>query len=503
VGVQAAAGTVENPRGISSSARNGSVGFLSRGEGGWEVRRRMEGNTLSRELAELGATLSLDEDARAVLPVPGLTDEESAPLALLTLALLYHGVRCEVVGPSEVEAVAREVAPTLVALSRECRDVLSAAEGLASIGTVRRVVSLCPATTDSALAPLNRDGSRVVRLGWDAISGTAAAHLVRADEEEPGTAVARRAGEELVRIGAATEARPHLFGSVPVLSTRLLRNGRGGGRVLVVPDLEGVEDLQELRQRLLSDIGRYNAAVELSGRVAAVGISLIPRETLALRAGGEGESEGDAGVLWLPTRRRGEDDADPEQLLRESVLLFGALFDAVELEFFVAPPPHGAAHAGAAPDLGADPPARRARRRPTRPGIPPEPRPGVGAAPQPGEPRCARRRRRRASRPRLGASEDPEGKLLPEPVSALVRAGIGGAISTFFRYGMRTSGARRRLRSRRARTSWWSPTTAATSTRGWCSTPSARGGAGSTPSPPRTTSSRHPVGASSPTTSPG
>ncbi len=427
-------GSMPNAQGVSTSARSRSVGFMSRGEEGWEVRRRLEGNALSRELAELGATLALDEDARAVLPVPGSTEEESAPLALITLALLYHGVRCEVVAAPEVADVAREIASTVVVLSRECRGVLTSAEGLASVGTVRRVVSLCPATADEVLAPLNRGGSRVVRLDWDHPSGTAAAHLLPAGDDSASTAVSRRAGsEELVRIGAVTNPRPHLFGGVPVLSSRLLRNGRSGGRVLVVPDLEGVTDLQELRERLFREVGRYNSAVELSGRVSAVGISLIPREVLAE------EAESHPGVVWLSTRRRDAIEEDPDELLRQGLVLFGALYDANELEFFVR-------------QLLAEPLTMERLRiwegillRGAREG-------GMAAQVflQSFELEGQRRRHpaTRVAR-RAGAvvrhvrdwsrAEDPEGRLLPEPVSAMVRAGIGGALSALFRYGLRTS----------------------------------------------------------------
>jgi 1-acyl-sn-glycerol-3-phosphate acyltransferase len=434
--VERSTGAVANPSGISTSARTGSLAILARGESGWEIRRRLEGNALSRELAELGSTLALDDASRAVLPAPGEVEEESAPLALLTLALLYHGTRCEIVVAPEVEEVAREVAATVVVLSRECRETLEAPAELANVRTATRVVSLCPSTPREALEPLNRGGCRVVRMEWDAAGATASAHLLPAGGEEEGsTALARRGPEELVRIGAATDGRPHLFASLPVLSTRLLQNGRAGGRVLVVPDLEAVEDLQELRERILADVGSYNSAVELSGRVTAVGISLVPRGELAAGA----EEEG--GILWLQTRRReasGETD-DPELLLRDSVFLFGSLFDAKELEFFVR-------------HLLSEPLTRerlliweRVLIRGARAGNLP-----AQVFLQSFDLEWARRRRplNRAARRATSAvrhvrdwadAEDPEGKLLPEPVSAAVRAGIGGAIGVFFRYGLKTT----------------------------------------------------------------
>jgi 1-acyl-sn-glycerol-3-phosphate acyltransferase len=236
-------------------------------------------------------------------------------------------------------------------------------------------------------------------------------------------------------MGGDLQGQPHLFASVPVLSTSMLVNGRSGGRVLVVPDLDSVDDLQQLRERLLRDVTRYNTAIELSGRLSAVGISLAPREALAT------ELEQDGRVLWLATRRR---DATveveyPEQLLRESVVLFSALFDATELEFFVR---HllsepltrerlliwervllNGARSGGLPsqvflqsfDLECERMSRPAGRVARR---------AAGVV------RHARDWAR---------AEDPEGRLLPEPVNAAVRAGLGAAIHTFFRFGLKTT----------------------------------------------------------------
>jgi 1-acyl-sn-glycerol-3-phosphate acyltransferase len=436
VALESAAGSAENRTGVSSSARTGSIAFVGHGPDGWSIRRRLEPTALSRELSELGAALALGDHARAVVPAPRGAVEETGALTLLTLALLYHGARTEVVRPEEVEQVAREVGPTVVVVSGECRELDSPAMALG--GTVERVVELCSGTTDELLRPLNRSGCRVVRLDWEAESAAASARfLPRAGE---GTTVqtvpaGRAAGDELVRIGGDFTGLPHLFANVPVVSTSMLANGRSGGRVLVVPDLESVNDLQQLRERLLRDVTRYNTAIELSGRVSAVGISLVPREALAT------ELEQDGRVLWLATRRRDSaaEAEDPEQLLRESVVLFSALFDATELEFFVR-------------HLLSEPLTRerlliweRVLLNGARSGGLPS-----QVFLQSFDLECERRRRPagRVARRAAGAvryardwarSEDPEGRLLPEPVNAAVRAGIGAAIHTFFRYGLKTT----------------------------------------------------------------
>ncbi|CAN5647660.1 hypothetical protein BH23GEM6_BH23GEM6_19780 [soil metagenome] len=438
VALNRGAGTVSNPAGVSSAARGGSVSFLGRSDAGWEVRRTLEPISLSKELAELGATLALEDSSRAVIPSPESSPGEADALMLLTLSLLYHGSRNEVVLPADVEEVMREISPTVVVLSGESRQRHLDDQGITLVNTVERVVELCPATSTELLQPLNRAGCRVVRLEWDAQTASASAHLMAAEagQEKSQRALVRRGGgDDLVRIGSSGNSRPHLFETVPVLSTLVLRNGRAGGRVLVVPDLQEIDDLQQLRERLVADVMRYNSAVELAGRVAAVGIRLVPRDLLAT------ELENDGGVLWLPTRRKDikAESGDPEQLLRDSVLLFSTLFDANELEFFVRhlrtePLTHQrllvwqrillkGAQKGGLPSQAFlqsfDSEWERSRRMTSR---------------------VVRRASSAVRHVRdWSQSEDPEGKLLPEPVNAVVRAGIGGSIQAFFRYGLKTT----------------------------------------------------------------
>lgn len=426
VEVEGNTGAVRNRSGVSSSPRAGAVVFLTRGEEGWRVARRLEPSLLARELGELGGGLELGEHSRAVLPSAATGEAEAASLALLTLTLLYHGSRNEVVRPDELVEVAEEVSPTTVVLGAGAG--VSAAElaRLAAISSVDRIVDAAGTSPTGPLRDLQTAELRVGRLEPDAEG--ARTHLV----------LLPLAGETerlpVGRGGDGSRERP----PPPAVADGLIASfgpadGEAAGQVLVVPDLTRIETLQGLRDRVVSEVFRYNAEADLASRITRVGLALVPRERLAR------ELESDGRVVWISTRRRDTAERDPEEGLRESVRLVGALFDANELDFFVG-------------HLLSEPLERERLLLWERVLLDGVRRGGLPAQVflQSFDSEWARTRRpaHRAAKRVGGAvehvrdwleSEDPSGKLLPEPVSAAVRAGIGAATRAFFRYGLQTS----------------------------------------------------------------
>jgi 1-acyl-sn-glycerol-3-phosphate acyltransferase len=436
VEVHGEAREVENRAGVSSTPRGGLVAWAVAGAGGWEIGRRIDSSVLSRELAEIGAVLALGDDARAVLPADAGSHAEAVTLAVTTLALLYHGVRSEVVRSAELVETVEEVAPTIAVLGAAALREQAAAERVAGVGSVERIVDVGGAAAAAALEGVERRALRLARVESDPATGGARATLLGSGGEEEGV---ERATLPSLRSAAALTSglaggAPHEF--LPGLalgSAAVVGNGRSPRAVLVVPELEPIETLQALRERILEEVHGFNARVDLASRIGTVGISLVPRERLAT------DLESDGRVLWLATRRRDAATPVPEVLLRESVLLLSALFDAAELEFFVR-------HLLAEP---LDDERLRVWERVLLDGA------RRGGLPAQVFLQCfdSEMERRGSASYRVASrvggavervrdwlhAEDPEGKLLPEPVSVAVRAGIGGAIHTFFRYGMRTT----------------------------------------------------------------
>lgn len=459
-------GKVENRTGTSTATLPAELVFV--GEGGTE--EALAPAALARRLAEVGELLGLSDRDHFILPLP-LPEGEAAEveaLNLILLAVLYHQGRAELLEPAEWAEGAESIPGSAVVMGSDAWRLLRRPAALTGL---ERVIDLAPFESDGRCEVFLSRDVPLVQLLWDSAGSTFVGHrrLERTEDEKkpfqhlrslrlkpgdaPGRLLLSPAGQESwreselagkllpegrIRVEGTALTGPWrslentLFQETPIGEIAILPE-TGGVRVLLSPEIRSLDNLQQLRKRVLAEVRRHNAEAELAARVIAVGITLAPLRPLP--------REDAPDVFWIETRERMQPERGPDlpELLRDSITFFLGRFPEPELSFFL-------------DHLLTEPLLRerlesweRVLLRAVR----------GGGMPAQAFLQAFDLEVERARRPayRVAKSvgsvtqrvqdwledESPEKPLLPEPVNEAVRRGIGEATRVFYRYGMKVT----------------------------------------------------------------
>jgi 1-acyl-sn-glycerol-3-phosphate acyltransferase len=422
----------------------------------------LEARNLAERLATLGTELGIEEGNTVLLAMPAGDDRETDAFALVLLATLYQQACADLIAASHWAEALEYSAPNVVALGSAGWEAAPETYGLGALAHVAQVVDLSPACPDARRKPFWNQGARVLQPLIDG-RGSAVIALraleAASDEDSPFLAVPPwrlRATQGRLEVAPATSedwqacdwsatqlesggfrlegsGRPGPGGRAEALLRRprkLLElavrppvQGENGLRAVAVPDLKSSESIQAVRRHLLDETWRYNQNAAFTERLLFVGLTLVA---------------GTEPAIWLDTRHKPRHDEphDLESLREDTLALVAGRLNATNLAFFTERLDGGtltyerlaswervlvrAINTG---DMTAQGFLQAFEHELARTRTP-----AYKAAMLFG--------RALGKIGNWAADEQPETRLLPEPITEAVRKGLGAAAMAFYRHGL-------------------------------------------------------------------
>lgn len=422
----------------------------------------LEARALAERLSALGGEVGLANTDGLLLALPPHDGREADAHALLLLAALYQQASVDLVAADGWADALAYTASSVVALGDAGWQAAPDGHAAGALARVARVVDFAPASARADRRPFFRQGARVLQPLFDAPGAAlvamrslegdqdeAAAFLAvppwklrvqqgqleatqgTSDDWQPTGWAATALDEGGFRLegagregpGARLEADLLRPGKLTVAAIQPPVPGEHGLRAIVVPDLDAIESIQALRRHVLDEAWRYNQKATFSERIRAVGLAL---------------DAADAPTVWLDTRHkpRHDDTPDLETLRDDTLAIVAPRFTPTALAFYrerldaatltyerLASWERVLVRALEAGDLTTQAFLQAFEHELSRTRTP-----GYRAA------RTVGRLLARVST--WAADEQPEAPLLPEPVSEVLRKGVGLAAMAFYRHGL-------------------------------------------------------------------